>query len=53
MDPLLSLKLARDAGRLKDGDTCVLMAAGIGYVWNAMCVRYRARPRGHAMGFAA
>lgn len=46
VDPLLSLKLARDQGRLKDGDTCVLMAAGIGYVWNAMCVRYRAPTRG-------
>jgi len=41
VDPLLSLKLARDQGRLKDGDVCVLMAAGVGYVWNAMCVRYR------------
>jgi 3-oxoacyl-[acyl-carrier-protein] synthase III len=48
IDTLLSLKLARDQGRLKDGDVCVLMAAGVGYVWNAMCVRYRAarRPRG-------
>jgi len=46
VDTLLSLKLARDQNRLKDGDVCVLMAAGIGYVWNAMCVRYRApRPR--------
>lgn len=44
IDPLLSLKLARDAGRLKDGDVCVLMTAGIGYVWNAMCVRYREAP---------
>lgn len=41
IDPLLSLKLARDQGRLKDGDVCVLVAAGIGYVWNAICVRYR------------
>jgi 3-oxoacyl-[acyl-carrier-protein] synthase III len=41
VDPLLSLKLARDQGRLKDGDICVLMAAGVGYVWNAMCLRYR------------
>jgi len=41
VDPLLSLKLARDQGRLKDGDVCVLMAAGVGYVWNAMCLRYR------------
>lgn len=47
IDPLLSLKLARDQGRFRDGDICVLMAAGVGYVWNAMCVRYReagARP---------
>jgi 3-oxoacyl-[acyl-carrier-protein] synthase-3 len=44
VDPLLSLKLARDAGRIKDGDVCVLMTAGIGYVWNAMCVQYRAAP---------
>lgn len=44
VDPLLSLKLARDQGRLKDGDVCVLMAAGVGYVWNAMCVRYRTKP---------
>jgi 3-oxoacyl-[acyl-carrier-protein] synthase-3 len=42
VDQLLSLKLARDQGRLKDGDVCVMMAAGVGYVWNAMCVRYRA-----------
>jgi 3-oxoacyl-[acyl-carrier-protein] synthase-3 len=40
VDPLLSLKLARDQGRLKHGDVCVLMAAGVGYVWNALCVRY-------------
>ena len=42
IDPLLSLKLARDQGRFKDGDVCVMMTAGIGYVWNAMCLRYRA-----------
>lgn len=39
VDPLLSLKLARDQGRLRPGDIAVLCAAGIGYVWNAMCVR--------------
>lgn len=39
IDPLLSLKLARDQGRLKKGDTALLLAAGIGYVWNALCVR--------------
>ncbi|HUP91603.1 MAG TPA: 3-oxoacyl-ACP synthase [Solimonas sp.] len=41
IDPLLSLKLARDQGRLRDGDVAVLCAAGIGYVWNALCVRWR------------
>ena len=40
IDPLLSLKLARDQGRFKPGDTALLLAAGIGYVWNALCVRW-------------
>jgi 3-oxoacyl-[acyl-carrier-protein] synthase-3 len=52
VDNLLSLKLARDQGRLKDGDVCVLMAAGIGYVWNAMCVRYRKSARGREAAVA-
>lgn len=39
IDPLLSLKLARDQGRLQPGDIALLLAAGIGYVWNAICVR--------------
>lgn len=42
IDPLLSLKLAQDQGRFADGDMAVLCAAGIGYVWNAICLRYRA-----------
>lgn len=42
VDPLLSLKLARDEGRLRSGDIAVLCAAGIGYVWNALCVRLQA-----------
>ncbi|MFP5357137.1 MAG: 3-oxoacyl-ACP synthase [Gammaproteobacteria bacterium] len=41
VDPLLSLKLARDQGRLHDGDVSILCTAGIGYVWNALCVRLR------------
>lgn len=41
IDPLLSLKLARESGRLHDGQVAVLCAAGIGYVWNAICVRWR------------
>lgn len=40
-DPLISLKRARDAGRFRNGDTALLLAAGIGYVWNAMCVRWQ------------
>lgn len=39
IDPLLSLQLARDAGRLQRGDRVILCAAGIGYVWNALCLR--------------
>ncbi len=40
VDQLLSLKLARDAGRLQRGDLVVLVAAGVGYVWNALCLRW-------------
>jgi len=54
VDPLLSLKLARDQGRFRDGDVVVMMVAGIGYVWNAMCLRYRAPAvRAAARGRAA
>ncbi|HVT35532.1 MAG TPA: 3-oxoacyl-ACP synthase [Nevskiaceae bacterium] len=42
IDPLLSLQLAREQGRLRKGDIAVLCAAGIGYVWNAICVRMTA-----------
>lgn len=41
IDPLLSLQLAREQGRLKAGDAVILCAAGIGYVWNALCLRCR------------
>jgi len=40
VDQLLSLKLARDSRRLAPGDLVVLVAAGIGYVWNALCLRW-------------
>ena len=40
LDQFLSLKLARDGGRLKRGDLVVLVAAGVGYVWNALCLRW-------------
>ena len=42
VDQLLSLKLAEQQGRLKEGDLVVLVAAGVGYVWNAICVRWGA-----------
>jgi 3-oxoacyl-[acyl-carrier-protein] synthase-3 len=41
IDPLLSLKLARQRGLIRAGGLCVLAAAGIGYVWNALCLRLR------------
>lgn len=40
VDQLLSLQLASEAGRLQDGDLVVLVAAGVGYVWNALCLRW-------------
>lgn len=44
VDQLLSLKLARDSQRLRPGDLVVLVAAGIGYVWNALCLRWGTVP---------
>ncbi len=40
VDQFLSLELAKEAGKLKDGDLVVLVAAGVGYVWNALCLRW-------------
>ncbi|MEZ4630852.1 MAG: 3-oxoacyl-ACP synthase [Deinococcales bacterium] len=40
IDQLLSLELAEAAGKLKPGDLVVLVAAGVGYVWNALCLRW-------------
>src|SRR5690625_907379 len=40
VDQILSLKLAEEQGRLKQGDLVVLVAAGVGYVWNALCLRW-------------
>ena len=42
VDPLFSLALARDAGRLHDGDVVLLIAAGTGYTWAASVVRWGA-----------
>ena len=40
VDQFLSLTLAKQAGKLKPGDLVVLVAAGVGYVWNALCLRW-------------
>ncbi len=40
VDQFLSLQLAREQGQLKTGDLVVLVAAGVGYVWNALCLRW-------------
>lgn len=42
VDPLLSLSLARDTGRVSDGDVVLLIAAGTGYTWAASVVRWGA-----------
>jgi 3-oxoacyl-[acyl-carrier-protein] synthase III len=43
VDPLYSLALARDAGRLRDGDVVLLLAAGTGYTWAASVLRWGSR----------
>ena len=40
IDQILSLKLALDAGKVKDGTVVCMLAAGIGYVWAANIVRW-------------
>ena len=40
VDQALSLELARADGKLQPGDLVVLVAAGVGYVWNAICLRW-------------
>lgn len=40
VDQFLSLELAQQQGKLKTGDLVVLVAAGVGYVWNALCLRW-------------
>ncbi len=39
-DSILSMIEGRRRGRLKPGDLMVVVAAGIGYVWGAACVRW-------------
>ncbi len=40
VDQLLSLELAQQQGQLRNGDFVVLVAAGVGYVWNAICLEW-------------
>jgi 3-oxoacyl-[acyl-carrier-protein] synthase III len=40
IDQLLSLELALQRGKLRPGSRVVLAAAGIGYVWNAVGIRW-------------
>lgn len=40
VDQILSLKLALDEGKVKDGSTVLMIAAGIGYVWAANVIRW-------------
>jgi 3-oxoacyl-[acyl-carrier-protein] synthase-3 len=40
VDPLLALDRAARAGRLRDGDVALLLAAGTGYTWAASVVRW-------------
>ena len=42
VDQILSLVLAEQRGMLTGGDLAVLVAAGVGYVWNALCLRWAA-----------
>ena len=40
VDQILSLKLGIEAGKVKSGDTILMIAAGIGYVWAANIIRW-------------
>lgn len=43
-DQILSLELAIEEGRIKDGDVVLMISAGIGYAWNALVVRWGSKP---------
>jgi 3-oxoacyl-[acyl-carrier-protein] synthase-3 len=40
IDQILSLELALDQGKIKNGDLVVLVSAGIGYAWGATTIRW-------------
>jgi 3-oxoacyl-[acyl-carrier-protein] synthase-3 len=39
-DSIINIIEGEKQGRLKDGDLMVMVAAGIGYVWGAICVKW-------------
>ena len=39
-DQILSLELALEEGRLKEGDLVLMVSAGIGYAWDALLMRW-------------
>ena len=39
-DPILSIELGADAGRLRTGDLVVMASAGVSYAWGAYAVRW-------------
>lgn len=39
-DQILSLELALEQGKIKDGDLVVFVSAGIGYAWNAITIKW-------------
>jgi 3-oxoacyl-[acyl-carrier-protein] synthase-3 len=43
-DQILSLELATEEGRLREGDLVLMVSAGIGYAWDALLVRWGRRP---------
>ena len=40
VDPLFSLKIALDEGKIHPGDVILLLAAGTGYTWAASCIKW-------------
>jgi 3-oxoacyl-[acyl-carrier-protein] synthase-3 len=44
IDTFLSLQLAEQQGKLRDGDFVVAVAAGVGYVWGAIGLEWHGNP---------
>jgi 3-oxoacyl-[acyl-carrier-protein] synthase-3 len=39
-DQIISLELALEEGKVKQGDIVVFVSAGIGYAWNALTIKW-------------